>query len=69
MIKITGYLYSITFIFDRYHCSWAAGAPDEYECDSKYLTYTFVKSKIPRKGEINEQSFSDFNPGLNIFTL
>ena len=43
----TLYLHDITLLFDRCHRSWAAGAPDKYECDWKYLTYTFAKSKSP----------------------
>ena len=27
----TGYLYNITFIFDRCRCSWAADTPGKYE--------------------------------------
>ena len=29
------------------HRSWAAETPDKYECDWKYLSYTFAKSKFP----------------------
>ena len=42
-----GYLYDITFLFDRCHRSWAAETPDKYEHGWKYLTYTFAKSKFP----------------------
>ena len=42
----TGYLYDITFIFDRCRRSWAAETPDKYERYWKYLSYTFVKSKF-----------------------
>ena len=54
---VTGYLYSITFIFDRCHRSRAVEKPDEYEYDVKYLTYSFAY-KVVVLSEINERSFS-----------
>ena len=43
----TGYLYDVTFIFDRCHRSWAAETPDKYERYWKYISYTLGKSKFP----------------------
>ena len=52
----TGYLFTITFITDRCHCSLAAVTPVKYECNPKPLTSSFIKS------EINQQSFSNPHP-------
>ena len=35
------------FIFDRCHCSRAAGTHVKYECDSKYVIYTLAQSIVP----------------------
>ena len=48
----TGFLYDITFIFDRRHHSWAAETPDKYERDWKYLAYTFAESQFRESEKI-----------------
>ena len=43
--KNTVYLFNITFIFDKCHCSWAAMTPVKYERDWKDWRGTFAKPK------------------------
>ena len=63
-----GYLYDITFIFDRCDHSWAVETPDKlYERDWKHLTAIyFCWIKISRNGDINERSCG--NPHLRTLT-
>ena len=56
---------NVMFIFDRYHCSWAAVTPVKYESDSKDLTDTSQKYLKSLTQEINEQSFSNPKPCSN----
>ena len=64
----TGYLYDITFIFDRCHRSWAhrswaAETPDKYERDWKDITYTLLNQSFPATEKINEWNVSNPHPG------
>ena len=45
--RSTDNLQNITLLFDRYHHSCAADAPDKYERDLKYLTYASTELKFP----------------------
>ena len=49
--KNTGYLLNIMSVFDKCRCSFAAEKPDEYECDSNYITYNSTKSKFALTGK------------------
>ena len=51
-----GYLYDITFIFGRCHHSWGVETHDRHEHDLKYLSYTFVKSKIPVTDKLKDEA-------------
>ena len=58
------YLYSIPFISDRCHCSWVAVTLDKFECDLRYLTYTFAKSKFPIMKKLTKGALVTITPGL-----
>ena len=45
--KGTGHLLNIMFIFVRCRHSWNAVTCDKYECQLKYVNYTFAKSNFP----------------------
>ena len=59
----TCYIYDITFIFDRCRRSRAAETPGKYECDLRYLAYTFTKSNFPVTEKLTNGALVTPTPG------
>ena len=57
------YLYDIMFISDRCHRSSAVETPSKYECDWKYLNYTFAKPKFPVTEKLTTRALEPPTPG------
>ena len=62
-------LLNITFIFDRYHCSWAAVIPAKYECDSKNPTSTFEISNFSITEKLTNGALVTPTPGHVCYRL